>query len=64
MVRLYRETRMIYLREEGEVIRMGINIYPKSSNQLGFVLRVFDSILFVRYNKKQKKCRVSYRGSQ
>lgn len=43
---------MIHLRDEGEKINQGLNVYPLSSNQLGFVLRVKNFCWFLRYNKK------------
>jgi hypothetical protein len=45
---------MIHTREEGELIRTGINFYPLSSNQFGFVFKLRDFVLYVRYNKLQR----------
>jgi len=46
---------MIYIREEGEIIRPGFNFYPLNSNQVGFVFKLRSFVLFVRYNKKLGK---------
>ena len=49
---------MIYIREEGEPIHTGVNVYPVSSNQLGFVFKLKSVVLFVRYNKLQRRFRL------
>ena len=46
---------MMYVRDEGGIIHTGFNFYPLSSNQFGFVLKIFKSLFVVRYNKKQKR---------
>jgi hypothetical protein len=46
---------MIYVRDEGGIIHTGFNFYPLSSNQFGFVLKIFKSLFVIRYNKKQKR---------
>lgn len=48
---------MIYTREESEPVRTGINIYPGSSNQLGFVIKLGQWVRFVRYNRLQRRFR-------
>jgi hypothetical protein len=45
---------MIHTRDEGETIRTGFNFYPLNSNQIGFVFKMRDFVLFVRYNKLQR----------
>jgi hypothetical protein len=46
---------MMYVRDEGSIIRSGFNFYPLTSNQFGFVFKLKSFILFVRYNKKLGK---------
>ena len=46
---------MIYVRDEGGVINPGLNVYPLTSNQFGFVLRFRNSCFTLRYNKKLGK---------
>jgi len=57
-----RKLYMIYVRDEGQKIKNGINFYPLSSNHVGFVIRLYNNALFVRYSKliKQTKCRLTY----
>jgi hypothetical protein len=45
---------MIHTREEGEPVCTGFNFYPRTSNQFGFVFKLRDFVLFVRYNKLQR----------
>lgn len=52
---------MIHIRDEGGVVRTGFNFYPISSNQFGFVFKLNDFVLFVRYNKLQKLFKI-YKG--
>jgi len=46
---------MIYIRDEGGVIRTGFNFYPLTSNQFGFVFKLGSFVLFVKYNKQLGK---------
>ena len=46
---------MIHLRDEGGLIKSGLNVYPLSSNQFGAVLRFGNSCFTIRYNKKLGK---------
>jgi hypothetical protein len=46
---------MIHIRDEGHRVKQGLNFYPRSSNQLGFVLRICNSMFTIRYNKKLGK---------
>jgi hypothetical protein len=46
---------MFNIRAEGEVIKQGINFYPKKSNHIGFVLRIKDKLIFVRYSRIIKR---------
>ena len=47
---------MIYVRDEGEKVRNGINFYPLSStSSIGFVFRVGRSSWYVRYSKTTEK---------
>ena len=52
---------MIYVRDEGQKIKNGINFYPLSSNHVGFVIRLNNNALFVRYSKliKQTKMHIT-----
>jgi len=34
---------MIYVRDEGQKIKNGINFYPLSSNHVGFVIRLYNN---------------------
>jgi len=45
---------MIHIRDEGGQVRTGFNFYPLASNQFGFVFKLFDSVLYMRYNKLQR----------
>jgi len=40
---------MIHIRDEGGQVRTGFNFYPLASNQFGFVFKLFDSVLYMRY---------------
>ncbi len=42
---------MIRFREEGGVVRQGLNIYPRSSNSVGFLFRLGRMRLMARYSK-------------
>jgi len=57
---------MIHCREEGEPIQTGFNFYPWHSNQFGFVFKLCDFVLYVRYNKLLKlfKIHKPYRGKE
>jgi len=46
---------MIHIRDEGGTVRTGFNFYPLTSNQFGFVFKLRNFILFLRYNKKLGK---------
>lgn len=47
---------MFHIREEGEEPKIGLNFYPKSSNQLGVLILFTDKIAFsCRYNKLLNK---------
>ena len=46
---------MMYIRDEGENVRTGFNFYPLASSQFGFVFKLKDFVLFVRYNKQLGK---------
>lgn len=48
---------MIHIRDEGGVVRQGLNFYPLTSNQVGFVFRFKDLFFTLRYNKKLGKVR-------
>jgi len=56
-----RKLYMIYVRDEGQKIKNGINFYPLSSNHVGFVIRLYNNALFVRYSKliKQTKMHIA-----
>jgi len=46
---------MIYFRKEGEAVRNGLNIYPRSDEwNAGFVLRIWKRMFFCRYLKIRK----------
>ena len=46
---------MIRFREEGQLIRQGFNIYPfNSKTSIGFILRIGQSSLKIRYSKIRK----------
>jgi len=51
---------MIYVnvRDEGQKIKNGINFYPLSSNHVGFVIRLYNNALFVRYSKLIKQTKM------
>jgi len=57
---------MIHCREEGKPIQTGFNFYPWRSNQFGFVFKLGDFVLYVRYNKLLKlfKIHKPYRGEE
>ena len=42
---------MIYIRDEGEEIRFGLNFYPLKSMHFGVVMKIFSLVLWIRYNK-------------
>jgi len=50
---------MIHIRDEGGAVRTGFNFYPLASNQLGFVFKLRDFVLSVRYNKLQRLFKIS-----
>ena len=56
-----RKLYMIYVRDEGQKMKNGINFYPLSSNHVGFVIRLYNNALFVRYSKliKQTKMHIA-----
>ena len=56
-----RKLYMIYVRDEGQKMKNGINFYPLSSNHVGFVIRLNNNALFVRYSKliKQTKMHIA-----
>lgn len=44
---------MIHIRDEGERLRQGFNIYPRtSSGSSGFKLRIFNWVFQCRYSYK------------
>lgn len=42
---------MIYVRDEGELIRQGFNFYPRKSYNWGFILAVGRWRFMLRYSK-------------
>ena len=47
---------MIYLRQEGELIRTGFNFYPlNDKGSVGFIFRAFGKTISVRYSRITKK---------
>ena len=42
---------MIYVRNEGGVVRQGFNFYPRRSGSVGFILAVGRSRFMLRYSK-------------
>jgi hypothetical protein len=46
---------MIHIREEGVKVRNGFNFYPLSSNQVGVVVKISNTLLTLRYNKNLGK---------
>jgi len=42
---------MIYVRDEGGLIRNGFNVYPKASRSVGFVLRLGRYRWMLRYSR-------------
>lgn len=42
---------MIYLRDEGGLVRQGFNVYPSSSNNVGFLLAAGRRRFMLRYSK-------------
>jgi hypothetical protein len=42
---------MIYIRDEGELIRTGINVYPRRSGSVGFVLALGRFRFMLRYSR-------------
>ena len=46
---------MIYLREEGGVIRNGLNFYPRQSKSVGVQLRLGKLRIGCRYSKRTGK---------
>ena len=49
---------MIYVRDEGQKMKNGINFYPLSSKHVGFVIRLYNNALFVRYSKLIKQIKI------
>ena len=42
---------MIHIRDEGETLKQGVNIYPRTSeSSRGFVLRIFNWLFRCRYS--------------
>lgn len=42
---------MIHIRDEGETLKQGVNIYPRTSkSSRGFVLRIFNWLFKCRYS--------------
>jgi hypothetical protein len=50
---------MFNIRDEGEIIKQGFNFYPTKSGQVGFVLRIKDKFITVRYSKVAKRFIIS-----
>ena len=50
---------MFNIRDEGEVVKQGFNFYPTKSSHIGFVLRIKDKFITVRYSKVVKRFVVS-----
>lgn len=48
---------MFNIRDEGEIIKQGFNIYPIKSNNIGFVFRFNNRFISFRYSKIIKKFR-------
>lgn len=47
---------MIHIRDEGELIRQGVNIYPRTSKtSRGFIIRIWDWVFRCRYSIPQGK---------
>jgi hypothetical protein len=47
---------MLHCKKEGEIIRQGLSVYhPKDKSSAGFVLRIGNHILRVRWSKNAKK---------
>ena len=46
---------MFYWKREGEVVRQGLGVYhPRDLHSIGFVLRIGNHIMLVRYSKFSK----------
>jgi len=53
---------MIYIRDEGETVRNGVNIYPwGNDHSRGFILKIWSFVMTVRYSKHLSKMVVSYK---
>lgn len=46
---------MMYVRDEGGIVRSGFNFYPLSSNQFGVVIKFKNTFWSLRYNKQLGK---------
>lgn len=46
---------MIYTVGEGKILPIGISLYPAGSGQVGFRIRIRNSVFQIRYSKIIKK---------
>jgi hypothetical protein len=42
---------MIYIRDEGHLIRNGINVYPRKSGSVGFIVALGRMRFMLRYSR-------------
>jgi hypothetical protein len=42
---------MIYIRDEGHLIRNGINVYPRGSSSVGFIVALGRFRFMLRYSR-------------
>jgi hypothetical protein len=45
---------MIYIRDEGQLIRNGINVYPLKSSSIGFIVALGQRRWMLRYSRTMR----------
>ena len=51
--------KLIHVRDEGEPIRPGLNFYPQSSNHVGFVINMMNTLYRFRFSKLTKRIHIT-----
>ena len=46
---------MIYIRDEGQLIRDGINVYPLRSSSVGFIISLGQRRWMLRYSRTMRR---------
>lgn len=53
---------MFNIRDEGELVHPGFNFYPLKSRNIGFIFRIKDKFICIRYSKQVKKIKFDILG--